>query len=424
MRAVLCFSICITILTIAQAAATTWYVEDSVASSGAGTSWGTAFKTIQEGIDAASEGDTVTVAEGTYIENIQFNGKDIVLTSTDPLDTNVVANTIIDGNQAGSVVTFNGTEGETCVLSGFTIRNGNAEWGGGISGGTDPTATYATIQNNTITANWAEHGGGLYLCDGTIQNNTITGNSAIGAENSGGGALLFCWGTIQNNTIAGNSAGAEGGGLNWCVGTIQNNTIVANSAHYYGGGLAWCGATRFQNCIVWGNTALNGPQLQSTSPPTYCCIEDWTLHGEGNMALDPQFVDPDGPDNDPATHGDNNYRLSASSPCINAGKNQNWMADAADLDGNPRIINGTVDMGAYEYGSSPFMITAVLFQSTGGFKLSWTSRPGDQYVIWSCSNLTSGAWTQGQTVPSAGDPTSWTDASPSGSRKFYKVQLR
>ena len=417
MHRVFLFSICILTLGTAQVSGATRYVDDSVPSSGNGTSWATAFKAIQEGIDAASGGDTVIVAEGMYFENIEFKGKNIVLTSTDPIDTNVVANTIIDGNDAGSVVAFDGTENESCVLSGFTIRNGNAEWGGGISGGTDPAATYATIQNNTITGNTAENGGGLALCDGTIQNNTITGNWG----NYGGG-LNFCWGTIQNNTIAGNSAGSEGGGLDWCIGTIQNNTIVGNSAQYSGGGLVWCGATSIQNCIVGGNTALDGPQIRYSTPPTYSCIEGWTQHGEGNIALDPQFVDSDGPDNDPATYEDNNYRLSAGSPCIDSGKNQGWMADAVDLDGNPRIINGTVDMGAYEYGSSSsFRITQLLM--TGGIQLTWTSRPGDQYVIWSCTDLTSGAWTQEQTVSSAGDSTSWTDASPSGSLTFYRVQI-
>jgi len=78
-----------------------WFVDGSVAKSGGGTSWGSAFKAIQEGIDAASDGDTVTVAKGKYHENIELKGKNIVLTSTDPLDRSVVADTVIDGDGLG-----------------------------------------------------------------------------------------------------------------------------------------------------------------------------------------------------------------------------------------------------------------------------------------------------------------------------------
>lgn len=73
---------------------------------------GLPFATIQRGIDASSNGGIVVVAEGTYVENIHFHGKSIVLTSTDPLAPAVVAGTIIDGNHSGSVVTFSGTEKE------------------------------------------------------------------------------------------------------------------------------------------------------------------------------------------------------------------------------------------------------------------------------------------------------------------------
>ena len=84
------------------------------------------YGTVQEGIDATIDGDTVLVAAGTYVENINFNGKNIVVTSSQGTDR-----TIIDGNQDGSVVTFENGENSTAILSSFTITNGN---GSGIEG--------------------------------------------------------------------------------------------------------------------------------------------------------------------------------------------------------------------------------------------------------------------------------------------------
>lgn len=133
-----------------------WCVDASVGKSGDGRTWGTAFKTIQAGIDAAFDGDRVIVAPGTYVENLLFSGKNIVLTSANPADPSVVGSTIIDGSAAAPVVTFEGTETEASVLCGFTIQNGRAEYGGGVCGGTQEQQTTATIRNNIITRNRAD----------------------------------------------------------------------------------------------------------------------------------------------------------------------------------------------------------------------------------------------------------------------------
>jgi len=189
------------LLVSAPLLARTWYVDASVSASGDGTSWATAFRKIQEGIDAASDGDTVIVAQGTYLENVEFRGKNIILRSTDPFDPSVVASAIIDGNKAGSVVTFSGTEDESCVLAGFTIRNGEAHAGGGIRGGTYEQHCRATIENNVVTENTATYFGGLCYCDGKISSNTILRNSA-----EEGGGLCLCDGVIENNIVEANVA--------------------------------------------------------------------------------------------------------------------------------------------------------------------------------------------------------------------------
>jgi hypothetical protein len=238
------------------ACAATIYVDDSVSVSGDGKSWGTAFVTIQEGIDAASEDDAVIVAQATYVENVRLKGRNITLTSTDPLDLTVVSKTIIDGNQTGTVVTFAGTEDATCLLTGFTIRNGKAERGGGISIPMWGNPTYATIRYNVIADNSADFGGGVYNCEGVIQNNVILSNSAA----KYGGGLHSCDGVTENNSIALNSAAWSGGGLAFCAGDIRGNKIFSNSCESDGGGLYQCNGSIYNNKIK-GNSAWDGGGL-------------------------------------------------------------------------------------------------------------------------------------------------------------------
>lgn len=153
------------------------------------------YKTIQQAIDAATTGDVVIVSPGTYVENISFKGKNIVLRSANPTDSATVAATIIDGNQKGSVVTFAGTETSRCVLSGFTIRHGGGT--GRVyadAGGVQGHRTRARIERNVIAKNSAViYGYGGYYYGG------------------GGGALSGCNGTIRHNVITSNTAASWGG---------------------------------------------------------------------------------------------------------------------------------------------------------------------------------------------------------------------
>lgn len=381
------------------------------------------YTTIQEAIDNAIEDDVIIVAEGTYNEDLEFFGENIVLQSTDPLNSSVVENTIIQGTGTTSVITLDGSESPDCEIKGFTITGGHADFGGGgIAGNAsltsishniifgnsagviyghgggifncDGTIAFNTISNNsvlngggglsacdgiilynTITGNYtsvpeAGYGGGFSECGGTIANNNISNNSAGIAggglyfcsgtilhnfinENSAvndGGGLNDCDGVISNNIISNNSAGNFAGGIAFCNGTIKNNTIVNNSAVYLAGGLYYC-TTSIVNNIIWGNTADSAPQIYNSSIPTYCCIQDWTEGGEGNISDNPQFVD--------YNHG--NYHLKAISPCIDSGDSSYANPGDIDYDGLPRLAdgdnNGTdiVDMGAYEYVYGTFL---------------------------------------------------------------------
>ena len=89
---------------------------------------------IQAAIDCVAENGTIVVMPGTYMENLVLPGRDFILTSNDPSDPNIVASTVIDGNQNGRCITFAGSETVACQLKGFTIRNGLTSYGGGIYG--------------------------------------------------------------------------------------------------------------------------------------------------------------------------------------------------------------------------------------------------------------------------------------------------
>jgi len=187
------------------------------------------FDMIREGINAALDGDVVMVARGIYNDNITLN-KNITVTCEDPNDPTAISETIIDGQKAGSTVSFEGDEDSTCVLTGFTITGGANENGGGINGaGTGATIKRCQIMDN----NASEKGGGIFDVAGLIQNCVISGNRAWQ-----GGGLYTSQGTseIINNTIVGNFA-CGGGGIYIADNLplrIENNIIVSN----LGGGVA------------------------------------------------------------------------------------------------------------------------------------------------------------------------------------------
>jgi hypothetical protein len=191
------------------------------------------YNTIQAAIDAAQVGDTVLVAPGTYLENIDFHGKAITVTSAAGPEV-----TVIDGNRAGSVVTFATGEGPGAVLNGFTIRNGRAGFdapGYWTGGGILVTVASPTITNNIITDNQAVTGCGIGINSGspTIQGNVIVRNTQAGGSGGGGGGISLYGSAAQilENVIADNSVGSGfGGGIfgNSTAALIRGNRIQRN----------------------------------------------------------------------------------------------------------------------------------------------------------------------------------------------------
>jgi parallel beta-helix repeat protein len=244
---------------------------------------GCTYSSIQDAIDAAVDGDTVLVDDGTYTENINFLGKAITVISV-----NGPESTIIDGNASGSVVTFDSGEGTNSVLSGFTICNGVADNGGGIyCDNSSPTITNCTISGNSAVS----EGGGIYCTESspTITNCTISGNSA----DRGGG--IYCYGysspTITNCTINDNSAW-DGGGIHcevYSSPTITNCTISGNSAEGWngdGGGIScWQESSpTITNCIISGNSAVSdggGIYCTESSPTITNCTISGNSADEG-----------------------------------------------------------------------------------------------------------------------------------------------
>jgi hypothetical protein len=102
-----------------------------------------------------------------------------------------------------------------------------------------------------------------------------------------------------------------------------------------GGGGAEYGI--FYNCILYFNTAAVDQNYYAITPNHCCTIPD-PGYGVGNITNAPLFVSYDG----------GNLRLQSNSFCINAGNNS-YVTNSVDLDGRPRIVGGTVDMGAYEF---------------------------------------------------------------------------
>jgi hypothetical protein len=341
------------------------------------------FATIQAALNGAVDGDTILVRPGTYFENnINFNGKAITLKSLEGPDV-----TIIDGGGIGRVFGFFNKEKRDTIIDGFTITNGKSNAGGGMY---IYHYVQVTVRNCIITGNEAGTGGGVfmvYVTNPLFENTRIENNTAT---SSGGGIRSFLGSlAIVNGTVANNHAGTTGGGLRseyYSYHYVENTVFYGNTAEnsggaysgYYGATLRGTNLLMFDNSASMGgavylerNARIDAAHLTVTAntadegggmyfedsikyqrlrniidyfnstlsvygalKPSYSNIEGGAA-GTGNIDADPLFVD--------FANGD--FHLSGGSPCINTGVN----VVGYDIEGNPRPIGTSSDMGAFEY---------------------------------------------------------------------------
>ncbi|MCH7557230.1 MAG: right-handed parallel beta-helix repeat-containing protein [Planctomycetes bacterium] len=349
------------------------YVDVDATGANDGSSWADTYWCLQSALADAQSGDEIWVAKGIYRPDRQFvRGRSPrIVASGDRTATFQLKNgvtikggyagfgepdpdvrdidlykTILSGDLNGDdglnfannaensyhVVTGSGTDA-TAVLDGLTITAGNANgsWqdqtgrGGGLyNSGGSPTITRCVFSRDS-----AQWGGGMYTeyGDPTLTNCVFSLNSAL----YGGGIYFY-----------------------FSPAAITNNTITGNLATGYGGGGIYCGnsSPTVVNTILWNNSPDEIYLKQSSIAVTYSDVQgSWS--GVGNINADPMFVDADGADDVIGTE-DDNLRLLPGSPCIDAGNNEAVPSSVIlDLDGNPRIMNGIVDMGAYERIPTP-----------------------------------------------------------------------
>ena len=298
-------------------------------------SWETAASTIQDAIDAVRTPNAlVWVDDGAYSVGGTVVDDDLMnrIAVTNPVTVRSVngpSKTMIVGEgPLGSSAVRCAYLGSDAVLSGFTLTNGYTstnEISTERSGGGVWCEPSATLTNCVIIGNRAEEsGGGVF--GGTLDNCKVVSNSA----RWGGGADEA---SLTNCVIVSNLASNSGGGT--FLSDLDSCTVTMNTASNYGGGVV---GGKQKNSIVYFNNAHEGDENYSSSIMQSCCTTPLPA-GTNNISSSPNFMDDDSGD----------FRLKATSPCIDAGNNEEWMLNTTDIGGCPRVGNGKVDIGAHEF---------------------------------------------------------------------------
>lgn len=259
--------------------------------------------TVQSAIDAASDGDTVCVATGTYVENLDFGGRNLTVLGVDGTDT-----TILDGSADWELllptVTFQSGEGADAVLDGFTVTGGTTT---GQGGGIRILDSSPTLRNLVVTGNsaWdyaeAGGGGGIYARGGapTLSGVRVEENyGESGTEDDyrglGGGIMLDgADGLLENVTVSGNWAGDGGGLYLRDSGATFTHVRVSDNPCWQDGGCGIVidgGAPSFMYLLVdgnydgsyWRNPSGAGIRVSAGNPTfSHAVVRDNRTDGEG-----------------------------------------------------------------------------------------------------------------------------------------------
>jgi hypothetical protein len=329
--------------------------------------------TLSGNIAAALGGGTKPYSYGGAITNFGTLTVDTSVISTNKTTAN---NTIFDGaySYGGAIANFGTSTVDTSLVSKNMSDAGSMGtsyvYGGGIYSSGPMTLFRSTVTANTAYASFkvfdVVQGGGIYNSGTlTVDSSTISANVAGGDPNAASGGGIYNkmpsgTASILNSTIAGNQAHAStcnpckayGGGIFGAGVSVRGSTIAGNSStgtSQFGGGVFNDGAgAALSNTVVAGNLASTGPDVSGTLASSAYDLFGKSAGGSGYGSSDLLDVDPLlGPlqDNGGPTQ---TMALLPGSPAIDSGDNTN----APDWDqrgpGYPRIVNSTIDIGAFE----------------------------------------------------------------------------
>jgi hypothetical protein len=341
----------------------TWHVNAvSTAIDPDGLSWPASFATLQQALNVAHEGDQIWVAKGEYkpaametfymIPGVKFYGGFVGNESSPdqrPFPIPVMNDpgaTILSGNGSNVILNDGNGLGSDDLLDGFTIKGGNAENGAGMANyDSNPTIQNSAFIDNTATGN----GGAIFnqYSYSMINNTYFVNNKALAGY---GGGIVSAGGelTLNNCSFYSNTATSGGGAVAnfYSALRMHNCTLYSNSADA-GGAISNLNSSEsfVYNSIIYGNSS----GIESTDSDlsvSYSLVQGLGANSEKQNldgTTDPQFVD--------ATSFD--FNLRPCSPAINRGINDAVQEGLADINGNPRIFNAQIDMGAYELQNLP-----------------------------------------------------------------------